>query len=59
VHPAPELARVFVRFDHVASGIANADHNVMSAAAVLGVPDCVFRRVRPEYHSRRMAADAT
>ena len=27
--PLPEVSRVFVRFDHVASFIVNADHGVM------------------------------
>jgi hypothetical protein len=36
-----ELAHVLVRFDHVASGIINADHSVMGAAAVLRVADWI------------------
>jgi hypothetical protein len=27
--PTPEIARVLVRFDHVASGIVNTDQSVM------------------------------
>jgi len=36
-----ELARVLVRFDHVASFIVNVDHSVMRAAEKL----CVVNRV--------------
>jgi hypothetical protein len=41
-----EIAFVLVRLDHVASGIAKADHSIMRAAAVFGVVDCVADRVR-------------
>jgi hypothetical protein len=37
-----EIARVLVRFNHVASFIENADHCVMRAAAMLCVSDCVY-----------------
>jgi hypothetical protein len=36
-----KLARVLVRFDHTARFIVNANHNIMRAAAKLGVADCV------------------
>jgi hypothetical protein len=40
------LARVFVRFDHVASVIVNANHSIMRTAVKLGkadgVADCVW-----------------
>jgi hypothetical protein len=36
-----ELARVLVRFDHVASSIANANDGVMLAAVRLCISDCV------------------
>jgi hypothetical protein len=42
-----EIARVLVRFDHVASIIINANHGTMGSAAKLGVVNCVADCVRP------------
>ena len=42
-----------MRLDHVANGIANADHGTMCAAAMFGVADCVVDRVRPGDINRR------
>ena len=41
-----ELARVFVRFDHVASFIINANHGTRRAAVELRIPDCILDRIR-------------
>ena len=44
--PLLEIARVLVRFDHVASFIVNVDHGVMRSAALAGVADCIAGSVR-------------
>jgi hypothetical protein len=36
-----EIAFVFVRFDHVASVIVNANHGIMRPAVEFGVVDCI------------------
>ena len=41
-----ELTCLFVRFNHVASFIVNANHSVMRAAVKLRVADCVADCVR-------------
>jgi hypothetical protein len=40
-----EITFVLVRFDHVASGVVNANHSIMSPAEKLCVADCVADRV--------------
>jgi len=44
--PLFELAPVLVRFYHVASGIVNANHGIMRAAAVHRVSDCILNRIQ-------------
>jgi hypothetical protein len=39
--PLFEIARVLVRFDHVASVIVNANHGAMRAAAMLRIINCI------------------
>src|SRR5262249_18701344 len=46
--PLPEIALGLVRFDHVASGIVNANHSVMCAAAVHCLADCIIWRIIPQ-----------
>ena len=41
-----EIARVLVRFDHIASIIVNVNHGVMSAAVLAGVAGCIADSVR-------------
>jgi hypothetical protein len=41
-----ELASVFMRLDHVARFVVNANHGVMRPAVKLGVVDCIADRVR-------------
>ena len=41
-----EIARVLVRFDHVASFIANANHGIIWPAEKLGLADCFAHCVR-------------
>jgi hypothetical protein len=38
---------VLVLFDHVASGIVNADHRIVRATVMLCVPNRIADRVRP------------
>jgi hypothetical protein len=45
--PLLEIARVLVRFNHIASFIENANHSVMGAAVELRVAYCVVDRIRP------------
>jgi hypothetical protein len=41
-----EIARVLVRFDHIARGIVNANDGVMRTAVLLGIADCVRNGLR-------------
>ena len=44
--PLFKLARVLVCFNHVSSGIVNANHGIMWAAVLAGVADCIAGSVR-------------
>jgi len=47
-HPVFETASVFVRFDHIARLIVNANYRMMCAAVMLGITDaltCAIQRV--------------
>jgi hypothetical protein len=46
--PLPEIARVLVRLDQIASRIVNADNCIMLTAAVHRVADCMIWRVVPQ-----------
>ena len=46
--PLPEIARVLVRFNHVASLIVNANHSIMRPAAKLRVIDGIIRLGVPQ-----------
>jgi hypothetical protein len=50
--PLPEIARLLVRVDHVASIIINADHSIMGTAVKLGKADGLLIAFGPAYHSR-------
>ena len=55
-----EIARVLVRFDHVAGRIVNANHGIMCAAVLAGVADCIagsVRSVLPEPTERQRIGD--
>jgi len=51
--PLFEIALVFVRLDHVARFIVNADHGIMSSAVGFGVIDYIADRKGPRLFSRR------
>jgi len=55
--PLFEIARVLVRFAHVASGIVNANRDIMRAAAVHCVADCNIQRVIPQPPERQHIRD--
>jgi len=44
--PLPEIARVLVRLDHVASFIVNANHGFVRPAVMQRIPNYVVDRVR-------------
>jgi hypothetical protein len=48
VTPLLEIARMPVRFDHLASGIINANHSIMWATEKLCVPYCTIRLGVPQ-----------
>ena len=58
--PLFEIARVFVRYYHVASFIVNANHSIMRAAAKLRVVNCVADRVWlsvPQFSKRQISGN--
>ena len=51
--PLYEIALVFVRFNHVACVIVNANYSIVGAAAVLRVIDCRPRVLIPKPTERQ------